>query len=131
MTDETAEEIKREKLEALQRRAAGGPDRPIEVEDKGHLDAVLDTHAVVLVDCYADWCGPCKQLKPIVARIAADTRAAVATVDIDRHPEMAREWQVRSVPTLLLFADGDPAERMMGIQPFDRLRELVARFDGN
>lgn len=127
MTDETAEQIKQEKLEALKRRAAGGPDTPIDIESRSHLEDVLDSNTVVLVDCHADWCGPCQQLKPIVKQVASETNAAVAVVDIDRHPDLAQNWSVRSVPTLLLFVDGEMEERVMGVQPFDRLSALIGQ----
>ncbi|TQR21944.1 hypothetical protein C9J85_19490 [Haloferax sp. wsp5] len=75
-------------------------------------DAVADD--VVLVDFYADWCGPCKQLEPAVERIAAGTAATVAKVDIDANQQLAAKYGVRSVPTLLLFVDGEPVERLVG-----------------
>lgn len=128
MSDETVEDIKRRKLEELQSRAGNAtPAEPVEITDQAHLSDLIDRHAVVLVDCYADWCGPCKQVRPIVERVAEETDAAVAAVDVDRHADLARSWNVRSIPTLLLFVDGELAERLVGVQPFDRLAELVGR----
>lgn len=126
MTDETVEEIKRRKLEQLQNgEATSTPDSPVSVTDEDHLNQLLADHPIVLVDCHAEWCGPCQQLKPILARIAEETQAVVATVDIDEHRNLAMEWGVRSVPTLLLYVDGERAERIMGVQPFDRLSSLI------
>lgn len=126
MAEDTVEEIKRRKLEEL--RSSGTPSTPAEpiaLEAGTAIDALLTEHRVTLVDCHAEWCGPCHQVKPIVQRIAAETAAAVVTVDIDQHRELAMEWGVRSVPTLLLFVDGNLAERLIGVQTFDRLAELV------
>ena len=80
------------------------------------------------MDFYADWCGPCKQLEPIVERIAAGTAATVAKVDIDANQQLAAKYGVRSVPTLLLFADGGPVERLVGMQQEPQLRSLVESY---
>jgi len=134
MSDEL-EEIRQRKLEELrsgERSAdrttepAGSPDEPIHVDG---MQALQETVAdgVVLVDFYADWCGPCKQLEPIVDRVAASTAATVAKVDIDANQQLAAQHGVRSVPTLMLFADGEPVERLVGVQQEARLTELVER----
>ncbi len=119
----------RDELEALQQDTSSpSPNSPQTVETRAALDAMLADHELVLVDCFAEWCGPCQQLKPIVKQMAADTAATVVTVDIDTLPDVAREWQVRSVPTLLLFVNGEPVERLMGVQPYDRLVEVITRY---
>lgn len=130
MTDETVEEIKRRKMEALQRQEdASTPSEPIPIRDASQFETVLDDYSLVLVDCHAEWCGPCQQLKPIVARIAQETEATVATVDIDAHQSLVANWNIRSVPTLLLFADGTLVERLVGVQPFEQLRQLLHRYE--
>ncbi len=112
---EDIEEIREQKLEQLAEKA-GSPDDPIDVEGKAHLEELLEKHASVLVDFYADWCGPCKMLAPTVAEIAAETDTAVLKIDIDAHQDLAAEYQVQGVPTLYLFRDGEVAERMVGVQ---------------
>ena len=134
MTDEL-EEIRKQKLAELQNgeRETGegdspdeSPAEPVHVEDlAGFQNAVDGDGQVTLVDFYADWCGPCKQLEPIVDRVAAGTDATVAKVDIDANQGLAAQYGVRSVPTLLLFADGEPVERLVGVQQESRLRSLV------
>ncbi len=96
--------------------AGDTPEAPVHVEDGDHFTELISTHRLVLVDFYADWCGPCEMLEPTVESVAADTQAAVAKVDIDAHGGLAQRYQVRGVPTLTLFVDGDPAERMVGVQ---------------
>ena len=135
MTDEL-EEIRQKKLEELRNGerqtgeetvADASPSEPVHVTGTGELQETV-SDGVVLVDFYADWCGPCKQLEPIVERIAAGTEATVAKVDIDANQQLAAQYGVRSVPTLVLFADGEPVEQLVGVQQEPRLRSLVERY---
>jgi len=109
--------------------ADGPPEtEPIHVESGAHLDELVADRDVVLVDFYADWCGPCQMLEPVVESIATGTPATVAKVDVDAHQALAREYGVRGVPALFLFADGEPAERLVGMQDEGRLRSLVEQY---
>ena len=135
MSDEL-EEIRQRKIEELRNgerqtddsgQSAASPSEPVHVNGAEEFqDAVAD--GVVLVDFYADWCGPCKQLEPIVERIAAETDATVAKVDIDANQGLAAQYAVRSVPTLLLFADGEQVEQLVGVQQEQQLRSLIERY---
>jgi thioredoxin 1 len=91
-------------------------DDPIHVESEDHLNDLLEEHPVVLVDFYADWCGPCKMLAPTIEEIAAETDAVVLKVDIDAHQEVAQDRGIRSVPTIEFYADGEQVERFVGVQ---------------
>ena len=125
---ERIRERKRERLRERHHESApdadGSPEEPIEIESQDHFETILSEHDSVLVDCYADWCGPCKMTEPIVEDVAAETDATVAKIDIDRHRQTAQQLGVRSVPTFVLYRDGKPAERLVGAQDraaFDRL----------
>ncbi|MFC6941823.1 thioredoxin [Salinirubellus sp. GCM10025818] len=98
---------------------------PVHVEGRDHLQRLIEGNGVVLVDFHAEWCGPCKMLEPTVEAIAAETDAAVAKVDIDDHQEIAREFQVQGVPTLYLFAGGEPSQRWVGVQDQGTLVEAI------
>ncbi|MFT4922808.1 MAG: thioredoxin 1 [Haloarculaceae archaeon] len=130
MSDSQSEDIddireeKREELEAK----LGSPDEPVHVDSRDHLSEVVDSSTVVLVDFYADWCGPCKMVEPIVAGLAAETVATVAKVDVDVHQDIASEFGVQGVPTLVLFADGEQVEEMVGVQDEDTLAGLVEQY---
>jgi thioredoxin 1 len=100
-------------------------NEPIHVDSGDDLDAIVSEHDVVLTDFYADWCGPCQMLEPIVETIAADTDATVAKVDVDANQQLASAYGVRGVPTLVLFADGEQVEEIVGLQGEDQLRTLV------
>ncbi|WP_435332629.1 thioredoxin [Haloarchaeobius sp. TZWWS8] len=101
---------------------------PVHVESAEHLTALVTENDVVLVDFYADWCGPCQMLDPVVETVATETAAVVAKVDIDELQSLAQDHQVRGVPTLLLFAGGEQAKRLVGVQEQSTLVELVESY---
>lgn len=86
---------------------------------------VLKASKPVLVDFWAEWCGPCKMLEPILDEVAGDTPAAVAKIDVDEHQAMAGEFGVQGIPTLVLFVDGDTEEQLVGVQDEADLRSLI------
>ncbi|PSQ15428.1 thioredoxin [Halobacteriales archaeon QS_8_69_26] len=102
-------------------------DEPVHVEGPDHLSDLVGSGDVVLADFYADWCGPCQALEPVLADVAAESPATVAKVDVDEHQRLAAEYGVRGVPTLVLFADGDPVERLVGMQRKESLLRLIDR----
>ena len=78
---------------------------------------VLESEKTVLVDFYADWCGPCKMLAPIVEQVAAEVPgSAVYKLNVDEAPELAAQYGVMSIPTLIAFKNGEPAVRKVGVQ---------------
>ena len=100
-------------------------DEPIHVRSGDDLEGIVASGGVVLADFYADWCGPCRMLEPIVEAVAVETAATVAKVDIDEQRGLAAEYAVQSVPTMVLFADGEPVERLVGVKSKEELTELV------
>ncbi|WP_227130711.1 thioredoxin [Halorubellus salinus] len=137
-TDER-DAIREQKRKELQEQLADGgavseseaeqtrPDAPVHVEGPDHLAEVTDAHDVVLVDFYADWCGPCKMVEPVVEALHEDGTAVVAKVDIDEHQALAQRQNVRGVPTMLLYVDGTPVERVVGAKDKASLEALVAQ----
>ncbi|WP_226007097.1 thioredoxin family protein [Natrinema salinisoli] len=100
------------------------PDEPVHVDGRDELDDTVADYDVVLADFYADWCGPCQMLEPVVETLAEETDAAVAKIDVDANQQLAAAYGVRGVPTLVLFADG---EQVTGVQSEDQLRSLIER----
>ncbi|PGF14127.1 thioredoxin [Natrinema sp. CBA1119] len=100
-------------------------DEPIYIDGRSHLEDVTTEYDVVLVDFYADWCGPCQMLNPVLEQLASTTEAVIAKVDVDDHQQLAGSFGVRGVPTLALFADGEQVEQHSGVLPEDRLRTLI------
>ena len=81
----------------------------------------------VLVDFWATWCGPCRMLSPVVEEVSqahADT-LAVGKVNVDECPELAQQFGVMSIPTLILFKDGEVVDKRIGYQPKDELEEML------
>lgn len=99
----------------------------LEVTDKNFEAEVLKSDLPVLVDFWAEWCGPCKMISPIVDEISTDLdgKLKVAKVNVDEAQSLAGQYNVMSIPTLLVFKGGEPVEQIVGAMSKDQLLEKI------
>lgn len=104
------------------------PTEPIQLTDTDDLESAVSTYDAVLVDFHADWCGPCRMMEPTVEAIAAETDAAVVKVDVDRFQGLATQYGIQGIPALLLFSEGELAERLVGVQQAESLKRTISKY---
>jgi len=102
------------------------------LDDATFAESVSGSPVPIIVDFWAEWCGPCKMIAPVLEEIAADSagRLAIGKLNVDDNQETARRYEVMSIPTLLLFVDGDLRKRIVGAkgkaQLLHELDEFIA-----
>ncbi|HUQ33006.1 MAG TPA: thioredoxin [Pyrinomonadaceae bacterium] len=100
--------------------AAGKAARPLTVTDVTFASEVLEKRGLpVLMDCWAEWCGPCHMVAPTLDELAmeANGRYLITKLNVDENPRTASQFNVRSIPTMLIFKDGALVDRIVGVQP--------------
>jgi len=93
-----------------------------------NFDSVIAENKIVLVDFWAEWCGPCKQVSPILDEISQEKDLLVAKINIDENDIKPKDYGVASIPTMILFRDGQPVAKIIGAKPKHVLLKQLADF---
>jgi len=133
--DEELERIKREKLREMMETASGqkqgisSSGKPVVVTDTTFKE-VVNNHPLVVVDCWAPWCGPCNMVAPVVEELAREYtgRMLFGKLNVDNNRKVATEYQIMSIPTLLVFKDGRLVDRIVGAMPKQMLEPKLTRY---
>jgi thioredoxin 1 len=103
----------------------------VEVTADNFQTEVLDSQKAILVDFWAEWCGPCKMVAPVLEEIAAENsdKLIIGKLDIEEYPNIPQQFGITGIPTMILFKDGQEATRVIGFKPKDRIvKELEAHW---
>jgi thioredoxin 1 len=105
---------------------------PVAISDASFEKEVVNADKPVLVDFWAEWCGPCRMIAPVLEKLAEEYAGSlkIAKLDVDNNPEVAEQFEVMSIPTMILFKDGKPVERMVGYVPRARLLNKIKPYIG-
>ncbi|PRZ42671.1 thioredoxin [Antricoccus suffuscus] len=102
------------------------------VTDQSFTEDVLQSDKPVLVDFWAEWCGPCKKVGPVLEEIAGENtdKITIAKLNIDENPQIARDYQIMSIPTMTVFVGGKPVKSIVGAQPKAQIQSQLAEWIG-
>lgn len=117
-------------LQVAQAAEPADQSKPLVVTDDSFRGEVLSARGTILVDCWAPWCGPCRMVGPIMDQLAAESngRYRIAKLNVDENPRTAAQFQIQSIPTMLIFKDGKLVDRLIGAQP---KTSIAARLQAN
>ena len=98
------------------------------IQDEAEFDALLSTEAILVVDCTASWCGPCKLVAPLMDRLAEDytDRAKVLKLDLDNNKEVAKRFGIRSIPAVMFFKQGELVNTLVGVKPYEEFSTALS-----
>jgi thioredoxin 1 len=99
------------------------------IQDEAEFDALLATESLMVVDCTATWCGPCKLVAPMMDQMAGEyvDRAKVFKLDVDANKPIAKRFTVKSIPAVMFFKKGELVETIVGVKPYEEFTSALER----
>jgi thioredoxin 1 len=132
--DRELERIKQAKLHEMMKRMSSEkqktfPNEPIEITDATFKE-IIQKHPLVVVDCWAPWCGPCRMVAPVIKELARDYAGKIlfGKLNVDENPEVSAQYQIMSIPTLLVFKNGKLVDKIVGAMPRQMLEPKITRY---
>ena len=126
-TMDELEEIRKKKMhELMDQVSTANIDKPIIVSDR-NFDQTIKTYPLVVVDCWAAWCAPCRAIAPLVEQLAKDYSGKVVfgKLNVDENPETAQRFGIMAIPTLLVMKKGEEVDRIIGALPKNQLESKI------
>jgi len=119
----------KEKPESSQEQEKSAPNKPVDLTDATFKEAV-ENHALVVIDCWAPWCGPCRYVSPIIEEIARDYVGKIffGKLNVDENRRVAMQYGIMSIPTLLIFKNGRLVDQIIGAMPRRMLEPKITRY---
>ncbi len=128
------EDLRKKKLEQLKTQYMNGgknmeeswPDTPLKITD-ADFDESIKKYETVVVDCWAPWCGPCRMITPIIEELAKEMKGKIvfAKLNVDENPAISQKHQIMSIPTLLVFKNGQVVDKLVGVMPKEELKQRL------
>ncbi|MFQ6064293.1 MAG: thioredoxin [Candidatus Bathyarchaeia archaeon] len=130
--DEELKRIRQKKMRQLREKVAqkeSAPNKPVDVTDSTFKETI-QAGSLVVVDCWASWCAPCQIVAPIIEELARDYagRILFGKLNVDENREVAMQYEIMGIPTLLVFKDGKLVDRIVGAMPRQALEQKLARY---
>ena len=135
--DDSLEEIRKRKMEELKEKyLAGGknmsdekPSSPVTVSD-ADIGEIIKKYQTIVIDCWAAWCGPCRMIEPVIEDLAKELQGKIVfgRLNVDENPQTSMKHQIMSIPTLLIFKNGDLVDRLIGALPKEELKKRLESY---
>lgn len=119
------DELRKRKTEELVKNMSY-PNEPVKVTDED-FDEFVEKHDLALIDLWADWCAPCKRLEPILEELAEEADVAIGKLNVDENRDIPSRYGVTAIPTMLVFKDGEAADRLQGLMPKEKIKQALEK----
>jgi thioredoxin 1 len=119
------EEIRKKKMEEMKAKI-NSPNKPIEIND-GNFEEIKKKYSLFIIDCWAEWCMPCKIIEPMIERLAKEHNGKIVfgRLNVDKNRLTPTKYRIMSIPTLLVFKNGELIDKIIGAMPYDVLNSKI------